>query len=101
LWWQSNCGHKPTFFLAGQNIGFVASSTAATRRNCGASADPLSHAPLRERQRLRVKVAARRLGGHWLIFAEASVRGQRQIRRLFVGPRSTVCEAFAEPILDE
>jgi hypothetical protein len=46
-------------------------------------------------------VAARRLGGHWLIFAEASVRGQRQIRRLFVGPRSTVCEAFAEPILDE
>jgi len=42
-----------------------------------------------------------RVGGHRVIFAEASVRGARQIQCLFAGPRSTVYEAFAELVLDE
>ena len=42
-----------------------------------------------------------RLGGHRVIFAEASVRGERQIQCVFAGPRSTAYEAFAELVLDE
>jgi hypothetical protein len=41
-----------------------------------------------------------RVGGHRVIFGEASVRGARQIQYLSAGPRSTVYAAFAELVLD-
>ena len=42
-----------------------------------------------------------RVGEHRVIFREAFVAGQREIRFIYAGPRSTVYEAFQSLFIDD